>query len=285
MEMAGAITEYTIYAIGAPIILVLIMTEAIISGLKGLQYYNYKDSLGSIGLITGNVVINIVTKGLIIAFYLYLYQFKVFNLSSLGSIWIEALLALLAIDFIYYWFHRTSHHVRIFWAIHMNHHSSEEMNFLVSLRQAWFNPIFRVPFFFILPLIGFNPLLTLVVGAVSTLWAVIQHTKMIGKLGPLEWVFVTPSSHRVHHGVNEEYMDKNFGNLLIIWDRIFGTYQPEEMTVVFGLKRNVETSNPFKITVFTWREIFMDFSNSTNIRDKMKSIFGVPEWKPKELQI
>ena len=276
--------DYTIYAIGAPIVLFLIVLEITISALKGLKYYNFKDSLGSIGLIIGNIVVNIITKGLIIAFYLYLYQFRLFDFSMLGSIWVEILLTVLAIDFIYYWFHRTSHHVRFFWAIHMNHHSSEEMNFLVALRQAWFNPIFRVPFFFVLPLIGFNPLLTLIVGAVSTLWAVIQHTKMIGKLGPLEWIFVTPSAHRVHHGVNDEYMDKNFGNLFIVWDRMFGTYQPEEESVIYGLKRNVRTSNPLKITLFTWREIFKDFANSIDGKDKIKSIFGSPDWEPREFK-
>ena len=262
--MINTVTDYTIYIIGAPIILCLIILEIIISAKKGLKYYKYQDSLGSIGLIIGNVIINLMTKGVIIAFYLFLYQFRLFDFSIFGSIWIEIILTLLSIDFIYYWFHRTSHHVRFFWAIHMNHHSSEEMNFLVALRQAWFNPIFRVPFFFILPLIGFNPLLTLIVGAASTLWAVIQHTKMIGKLGPLEFIFVTPSAHRVHHGVNDEYMDKNFGNILIIWDKIFGTYQAEEEQVVFGLKRNVKTSNPFIITVFTWKEILEDFGNSRN---------------------
>ena len=276
------ISDYTIYAIGAPIIVSLIVIEVIISNLRKLDYYNLSDSLGSLGLIIGNILINIMTKGLIIAFYLYLYQFKFFDLSSLGSIWLEALLTLFAIDFIYYWFHRTSHHVRFFWAIHMNHHSSEEMNFLVSLRQAWFNPLFRVPFFLILPLLGFNPFLTLAVGAASTIWAVIQHTKMIGTLGPLEKIFVTPSSHRVHHGINENYMDKNFGNLFIIWDRIFGTYQAEEERVIFGLKRNIKSSNPFKITTFTWHEIFKDFSNSIHIKDKLKSIFGAPEWKPQQ---
>ena len=283
--MISSVNDYTIYAIGAPIILFLIILEIIISAVKGLKYYKYKDSLGSIGLITGNIVVNIITKGLIIAFYLYLYQFRLFDFSILGSLWIEVLLTILSIDFIYYWFHRTSHHVRFFWAIHMNHHSSEEMNFLVALRQAWFNPIFRVPFFFILPLIGFNPLLTLIVGAASTLWAVIQHTKMIGKLGPLEWIFVTPSSHRVHHGVNDKYMDKNFGNILIIWDRIFGTYQPELEEVIFGLKRNVKTSNPFKITAFTWQEILIDFSRSKDTENKIKSIFGSPNWQPKELKV
>ena len=278
--MISAVTDYTIYAIGAPIILCLIISEIIISSKRGLQYYNYKDSLGSIGLITGNVMVNIMSKGMIIAFYLYLYQFRLFDFSVFGSIWIEILLTLLAIDFIYYWFHRTSHHVRFFWAIHMNHHSSEEMNFLVSLRQAWFNPVFRVPFFFVMPLIGFDPTITLVVGAGSTLWAVIEHTQCIGKLGILEWVLVTPSAHRVHHGTNLEYMDKNYGNLLIIWDRMFGTYAEEIEPVVYGLINNVKTFNPLKITLFSWVSFIKDFKQSETTTDKIKSFWGTPEWSP-----
>ena len=163
----------------------------------------------------------------------------------------------------------------------MNHHSSEEMNFLVSLRQAWFNPIFRVPFFFIMPLIGFNPLLTFVVGAASTLWAVIQHTKTIGKLGPLEWFMVTPSAHRVHHGVNDGYLNKNFGNLFIIWDRMFGTYAEEHETVIYGLTNNVKTSNAIKITAFSWIGFVNDFKRSSSFSEKFLSFFGSPEWQPK----
>ena len=163
----------------------------------------------------------------------------------------------------------------------MNHHSSEEMNFLVSLRQAWFNPIFRVPFFFIMPLMGFNPFLTFIVGDASTLWAVVQHTKTIGKLGPLEWFMVTPSAHRVHHGVNEGYLNKNFGNLFIIWDRMFGTYAEERETVIYGLTNNVKTSNAFKITAFSWIGFVNDFKRSSSFSEKFLSFFGSPEWQPK----
>ena len=273
------VTEYTVYAVGAPIVIALILIESLVSSSKKLGYYKRGDSMGTIGLIIGNVIVNLLTKTSILGFYLFLYQYKLFDISSL-SLWTQVISTLMVIDFIYYWFHRTSHRVRFFWGIHMNHHSSEEMNFLVSLRQAWFNPLFRVPFFFILPLIGFNPFLTFIVGAASPLWAVIQHTQTIGKLGPLEWVMVTPSAHRVHHGVNEEYLNKNFGNLFIIWDRIFGTYAEEKEAVIFGLTNNVKTFNPLRITVFSWVQFINDFKQSKSLRGKFMSFFGSPEWSP-----
>ena len=273
------VTEYTVYAVGAPIVIALILIESLVSSSKKLGYYKRGDSMGTIGLIIGNVIVNLLTKTSILGFYLFLYQYKLFDISSL-SLSIQVISTLMVIDFIYYWFHRTSHRVRFFWGIHMNHHSSEEMNFLVSLRQAWFNPLFRVPFFFILPLIGFNPFLTFIVGAASTLWAVIQHTQTIGKLGPLEWVMVTPSAHRVHHGVNEEYLNKNFGNLFIIWDRIFGTYAEEKEAVIFGLTNNVKTFNPLRITVYSWVQIINDFKQSKSLRCKFMSFFGSPECSP-----
>jgi len=274
------VTEYTVYAIGAPIVIALILIESLISSSKKLGYYKPSDSMGTIGLIVGNVIVNLLTKTSILGFYLFLYQFRLFDIST-KSLWIQIILTLIVIDFVYYWFHRTSHRVRFFWGIHMNHHSSEEMNFLVSLRQAWFNPLFRLPFFFILPLIGFDPLLTFVVGAASTLWAVIQHTQTIGKLRPLEWFMVTPSAHRVHHGVNVEYLNKNFGNLFIVWDRIFGTYAEEKEEVIFGLTNNVKTFNPFRITAFSWIQFVNDFKASNNLSDKFMSFFGSPEWSPR----
>jgi len=274
------VTEYTVYAIGAPIVIALILIEGLISSSKKLGYYKHGDSMGTIGLIVGNVIVNLLTKTSILGFYLFLYQFRLFDIST-GALWIQIILTLIVIDFVYYWFHRTSHRVRFFWGIHMNHHSSEEMNFLVSLRQAWFNPLFRLPFFFILPLIGFDPLLTFVVGAASTLWAVIQHTQTIGKLGPLEWFMVTPSAHRVHHGVNIKYLNKNFGNLFIVWDRIFGTYAEEKEEVIFGLTNNVKTFNPFRITAFSWVQFVNDFKESNNLSDKFMSFFGSPEWSPR----
>ena len=113
------------------------------------------------------------------------------------------------------------------------------------------------------------------------MWAVIEHTQCIGKLGFLEWFFVTPSAHRVHHGTNTEYLDKNYGNFFIIWDRIFGTYAEEKEPVTYGLINNVKTSNPLKITVFSWVSFIEDFKKSKTTIDKIRSFLGTPEWEPR----
>lgn len=234
--------------------------------------------MAGFGLLAGNIVVNIGTKGAILFFYFYLYEFRIFTINDLISTTALWILTFVAIDFVYYWYHRFSHRVRFMWAVHMNHHSSEEMNFTVALRQAWFGPITKVPFFFILPIIGFDPLITALAGVAATLWGVTGHTQVIKTLGPLEYILVTPSSHRVHHGSNPEYIDKNYGNMFIVWDRLFGTFAKEESKVIFGITENVKTYNPVKITFMNWLKIIEDFGNSANHNDRFKSIFGPPEW-------
>jgi len=196
-------------------------------------------------------------------------------------VWI---LTFIMIDFVYYWFHRCSHRIRFLWAVHMNHHSSEEMNFTVSLRQAWFGSLTKIPFFISMPLIGFDPLITAIAGVASTLWGVVGHTQWINKLGLLEYIFVTPSSHRVHHGSNEEYLDKNYGNLLIIWDRLFGTFEEEKEKVIYGVRNNVKTFNPIKITFFEWLSFVNDLKYAKDFKEKMLCFVGKPEWKPARIK-
>ena len=213
-------------------------------------------------------------------FYLYLYNFKIATVNDLMSPILVWALTFITIDFIYYWYHRCSHRVRFLWAVHMNHHSSEEMNFSVSLRQAWFGPLTKIPFFMLMPLIGFDPIITAAAGIISTLWGVLSHTQWINRLGPLEYIFVTPSSHRVHHGSNEEYLDKNYGNFLIIWDRLFGTFADEKSKVVYGIVDNVKTFNPLKITFQFWITMYQDYKNAKSLKDKILCFVGRPEWKP-----
>ena len=201
------------------------------------------------------------------------------TVNELLPMWLVWVMTFVMIDFVYYWYHRCSHRIRFLWAVHMNHHSSEEMNFTVSLRQAWFGPISKVPFFIALPLIGFDPIITAVAGVASTLWGVFGHTQWINRLGYLEYIFITPSSHRVHHGSNECYIDKNYGNLLIIWDRMFGTFAEEREQVIYGIRDNVKTYNPLKITFMFWQVMWNDFKSSKNYKDKFLSFFGTPEWK------
>ena len=273
-------TEFDIYAYGVPIVLLLITAEVIYSTVNGLGLYKFRDTLAGLGLLIGNFMIGLLTKSSIFFLYIYLYQFKFITVNELLPTWAVWIVTFVMIDFVYYWYHRFSHRVRFMWAVHMNHHSSEEMNFTVSLRQAWFGPITKVPFFIVMPVIGFDPIITAVAGVASTLWGVIGHTQWIRRLGVLEYILVTPSSHRVHHGSNECYIDKNYGNLLIVWDRLFGTFAEEIEPVKFGIRENVKTFNPIKITFMFWKQMISDFKNSKNQKERLLSFFGKPEWKP-----
>tara|TARA_B100000886_G_scaffold20677_1_gene13224 strand:+ start:1185 stop:2009 length:825 start_codon:yes stop_codon:yes gene_type:complete len=273
-------TDFDVYYYGVPLILVLITGEFIYSYVYKKDFYKKEDSIASLGLLAGNVAISLLTKGSILLLYIHFYQFRLFTINDLLPIWAVWALTFIVIDFVYYWYHRCSHRVRFLWAVHMNHHSSEEMNYVVSLRQAWFGPITKIPFFMFMPLVGFDPLITLVAGVTSTLWGVLGHTQWINRLGLLEYVMVTPSSHRVHHGSNECYLDKNYGNFLIIWDRMFGTFAEEKEKVKYGIRENVKTFNPLKITFRVWFQIANDFSKSKTFKNKLLSIFGRPEWKP-----
>ena len=273
------LTVTQVYAVGAPIILALIFAEALISNLQNASYYKKEDTLCTIGLLTGNILMVFAVKGLTLALHFYLYQFRLFDLASMMPLWVMWLLTFILIDLVFYIYHRISHRSRFLWAIHMSHHSSEEMNFAVSFRQAWLGPVSKIPFFILLPLIGLDPTIIAVAGVISTLWGIFGHTQVIGKLGPIEWIFNTPSHHRVHHGANEEYIDKNYGNLFIIWDRIFGTFEPEKANVRYGLVKNVNTYNPIKITFMEWRSMFSDMSKASNPQEFINIFFGPPKTK------
>jgi len=279
LNPSGAIA---VYAVGVPLVILMIAIEAVFVSVRQLGYYKRSDTLCSLGLLAGNVLVNGAIKGATLVFYLYLYQFRVLDLSVLLPLWLVWLLSFVAIDFVFYWFHRMSHRVRFMWAIHMNHHCSEEMNFVVAFRQPWLAPILKVPFFATLPLIGFDPTITLVAGTGATLWGVVGHTRVIPRLWrPLEWVFNTPSHHRVHHGSNPEYIDKNYGNLFIIWDRLFGTFQPEEAPVVYGLRTNLTTANPFHVTAWDWIALWKSMQDAASLRDALGYFFGPPDWRPR----
>ena len=275
------LTVTDVYIIGLPIIFMLMMVEATVSQYQNKKYYKNKDTLCTSGLVVGNILMSLTIKGATLALHFYLYQFRVFDISNSIPVWLLWVLTFVLIDFVFYIYHRCSHKIRFLWAIHMSHHSSEEMNFGVSLRQAWLGPVSKIPFFAILPLIGFDPTVIAVAGVISTLWGVVGHTQMVGKLGPLEWILNTPSHHRVHHGSNPEYIDKNYGNLLIIWDRLFGTFEPEKAKVTYGLVNNVNTFNPIKITLMDWQAMLREIKEKEKASEKIKIFFGAPQTKVK----
>ena len=277
-----AISVNEVYAIGAPIVLAMIFLEILVSNFRNQNFYKRGDTLCTVGLLLGNIIVAFAIKGIVLAFHIYLYQFRVFDFVNEIPIWALWIMTFISIDLVFYVYHRMSHRIRFLWAIHLSHHSSEEMNFAVSFRQAWFGPISKIPFFMVLPLLGFDPTIIAVAGVISTLWGIVGHTQVIGKLGPLEWIFNTPSHHRVHHGSNKQYIDKNYGNLLIIWDRMFGTFAPEQEEVKFGLVNNVNTFNPVKVTFMAWVSMINELKQKNSLSEVIKVIFGPPVTHLKE---
>lgn len=191
-----------------------------------------------------------------------------------------SLLAVFVADFLYYWNHRTEHRIRFFWAYHSVHHSSTDFNLTVALRLAWVEDFILWIFYIPMALVGFHPLQILIAIEIVGLYQVWIHNQKIGQLGILESILNTASSHRVHHGANLPYIDKNYGGILIIWDRLFGTYQAETEKVIYELTENIQTHNPIKINVIGYFQIVTDLQRSQSFKEWFLSLFGPPEWKP-----
>jgi sterol desaturase/sphingolipid hydroxylase (fatty acid hydroxylase superfamily) len=183
-------------------------------------------------------------------------------------------------DLCYYAFHRVSHESRFFWAAHVNHHSSTHYNLSTALRQSWTTPLTTLPFWLPLPLLGFAPWMIITEQAISLLYQYWLHTEAIGTMGPFEKLFNTPSHHRVHHGRNAEYLDRNHAGILIIWDKLFGTFVPERAPVEYGLTKNLESFNPLVIAFHEWRQIAVDVAGARSLGDAWRYVFGPPGWSP-----
>jgi sterol desaturase/sphingolipid hydroxylase (fatty acid hydroxylase superfamily) len=208
----------------------------------------------------------------------YFYQFKFTAIDkSIHPILYWSVLVL-AEDFMFYWMHRVDHYCRFFWAVHVTHHSSEEFNLTVGFRSSVFQPLYRFVWFIPIALVGFDPLDIMFMYAATQIYGILIHTKTVGKLGPLEWVLSTPSHHRVHHASNIKYLDKNMGMILIIWDRVFGTFAKEEEEVVYGLTTDIKTYNPITMVFHEWKAIYEDLNKQTSFKNKIMYVFGPPGW-------
>jgi sterol desaturase/sphingolipid hydroxylase (fatty acid hydroxylase superfamily) len=183
-------------------------------------------------------------------------------------------------DFAYYWFHRISHEVRVFWASHVVHHSSQHYNLSTALRQTW-TPMTALPFWAGLALLGFAPWMILTQQAISLIYQFWIHTERVGRLpAPFEFVFNTPSHHRVHHGSNELYLDRNYGGILILWDRLFETYQGETERVRYGLTQNLRTFKPHRVAFHEFAAIARDVRAADSWRERLGYLFRGPGWSP-----
>lgn len=264
------------YAI--PGFILLLSLEAWFSYKENRHLYETKDTWSSLGLGIGNVLVGFVTKAMIFGFFSFLYKFRIFDLNA-GNWWYWTLL-FFADDFSYYWFHRTSHNVNWFWASHVVHHSSQHYNLAAALRQTWTGNLTGSFLFWAwMPLIGFHPVWILFMQQISLIYQFWIHTETVHKLGkPLEFILNTPSHHRVHHGCDLNYLDKNHAGILIIWDRIFGTFQPEEDRPTYGLTKNINSFNPVTLALKTWSELFKAAIKSRSFKNAINYFVQPPGW-------
>ncbi|MDQ3572962.1 MAG: sterol desaturase family protein [Actinomycetota bacterium] len=237
-----------------------------------------RDTRTSLIMGAGNVIINFGWKFVVLAAYALFYELTPLRLDP-GDWWVWVLL-FFADDFSYYWFHRVSHESRLFWASHVVHHSSQHYNLSTALRQTWV-PMTYFPFWLWLPLVGFAPWMVLLAQAWSLIYQFWIHTERVRKLpGPLEWFLNTPSHHRVHHGVNEQYLDRNYGGILIVWDRLFGSYEPEGERVRYGLTTQLRTFRPISVAFHEYIAMWHDIKRAPGLRDKLAVAFRGPGWTP-----
>lgn len=239
----------------------------------------WKETAANIVIAAVNSLLERTAYGLVFIIALAIAEsFVPYRLPVNAWTWIAALLLA---DFTYYWMHRFEHEIRVLWAYHSVHHSSPEFNLTTAFRLAWVESLVEWVFFLPMILLGFDLIQTLVALFVVVAYQTWIHTQKIGRLGWLDRVFNTPSVHRVHHGANPEYLDKNYGGILILWDRLFGTYQAETEPVTFGITKPLETANPIVINFGEFLAIARDCLRAKSLRDAWGYIARRPGWEPK----
>ncbi len=262
--------------LASPAFIALLLLEVWLSKRRGQPTHAGQDSVTSVTMGVGSAVVGLAWKGVQLGTYTWLHQFALFDLGD--GLW-AFLGCMLAVDFAYYWFHRLHHEVRLLWAAHVTHHSSQRYNLATALRQSW-SPMTGLVFYAPLPVLGFDPVMILTAYALNLIYQFWIHTELIDRLGPLEWVLNTPSHHRVHHGTNLQYLDRNHAGMLIVWDRLFGTFEPEGERVVYGLTKNIHSHNPFYVAFHEWVAVFRDALRPAPWRTRISYLLKPPGWSP-----
>lgn len=273
--------EQWLILISTPLYLIIIGLEIFLSNYRYNKQYTVKDTAVNVYLMLLNSIIDILFRGIYVLILDYCYEHQLISLTNAFAYWLTLLLAQ---DFLYYWLHRFDHEVRLFWAVHVTHHSSEKMNFTVGFRSSVFQPLYRFVYFIPLAFAGFKPLDIVFVYSATQIWGIFVHTELIKNMGWLERILVTPSHHRVHHASNAMYLDKNMGMFLIIWDKLFGTFQKEMpaeqyQPIKYGLTKPLEKETPGNLVFHEWRAIAADLRRKDlNWKQKLRYLFGPPGW-------
>jgi sterol desaturase/sphingolipid hydroxylase (fatty acid hydroxylase superfamily) len=258
-----------------PLFLFFIVWEYFASKRKGHDYFHFSESIANLNVGIGERLSDLCTTGLF--YFVFDYVYRHYALLAIKPTVITWFFLFLLTDFLWYWYHRFAHTINLFWSAHIVHHQSEDFNYTVSTRITVFQAIIRCAFWSTMPLVGFPPQMIVIFLLIHGAYPFFTHTQTIGKLGWLEYIFVTPSHHRVHHASNTEYLDKNYGDILIVWDKMFGTFVKETVQPKFGLTSSLNSYS------FLWQhfhyflELIIAVKREKKLSNKIKLVFGKPE--------
>lgn len=250
---------------------------------RGKRKFILADSLANLSLVLMQMILDALGKALFVVFALDWVRRH--GLQLVPETWWALVILFFGVDLGYYWFHRASHRVRLLWAIHVTHHSSELMNFTTALRQPPLEHLIDWLWFVPLAWIGFSPKLILLTYGFNLIYQFFIHTELVDKFPRwIEYIFNTPSHHRVHHGTNQEYLDMNYAGVFIIWDRLFGTFIAEKAPVRYGILHPINSYNPFYAGFHLWADIFRDVMKPASLWIRLKHILAPPGW-PEEYRM
>ena len=286
MEIVGSFDSSIIITLAVPAFFILIFIELIYGLVSGKSNYRLNDTFTSISLGLISRYIPLLGLGIQGAAFAYVAQYYNLKLFSPSSLWVW-IFAFFLYDFCYYWMHRLHHEVKVLWATHVVHHHGEEFNLSTALRQTSTGFLWKWIFYLPIFVVGIPPEVFVTVAGVNLVYQFWVHTEHIPKLGWYEYVFVSPSNHRIHHAQNKHYVDANYGGVFILWDRIFGTYKEEmeELKPIYGTAKPLRSWNPFKANLDIFREMLLDSSRTKSFKDKIGVWFSRPNWRPEDVKI
>jgi alkylglycerol monooxygenase len=268
-------------AAAIPVFFVLIAIERLVAHRRRVAVYRFHDAVADLSCGIGQQMTLIFSQAPLVVLYLWIYEDH--RLVTWSEGWLAWVLAFVLIDFAYYWWHRLSHEVNFLWAAHIVHHQSEDYNLAVALRQALLTNVTSFPFYAPLAVLGIPPLTFAVMLTASTLYQFWIHTELIRKMGWFERAFNTPSHHRVHHAINPQYLDRNYAATLIVWDRLFGSFEPEEEQAVYGITKPLNSFNMLWANAHYWVEMWRLACSAKTWWERVQVPFRGPAWRPKSL--
>lgn len=272
--------ELILIFISTPIYVLFIGLEIFLSNRQHKQFYSLKDSFTNVYLMLLNMGLDVLLRTFVYLLLLYFYTHNMFTIENVIVYWI---VLFILEDFAYYWLHRFDHVTRLFWSVHVTHHSSSKFNLTTGFRSSVLQPLYRFLYFIPLAWFGFHPLDILFMYSATQIYGILVHTQFINKMGFLEHILVTPSHHRVHHASNIPFLDKNMGMTLIIWDKIFGTFQSEDSCdepIEYGLTTKKELDLPIEVVTHEWKALLLDIKQAKGLGTKLKLLFSPPGWIP-----